>query len=155
ALLGDFDRPGGNVPAPSPKVNDIAEKAALPKELSQTRLGRQERPAGPPVRPGNIAAYDLYQSILEGEPYRVRALVAFGSNLLMANGDTLRGRRALQQLEFFAQIELFETPTSRFADVLLPAADYLEAPALKLGFRYPIEAMAHVQRRPVVVQPLH
>jgi anaerobic selenocysteine-containing dehydrogenase len=154
ALLGDFDQPGGNVPGTDPNVNEIAGRSALSREQSQLRLGRQDRPAGPPVRPGNIAAYDLYQAVLEGEPYPVRALLAFGSNLLLANGDTLRGRAALEKLEFFAQVELFETPTSRFADVLLPAADYLEAPALKLGYRYPIEAMAHVQRRPKVVEPL-
>ncbi|HVA25310.1 MAG TPA: molybdopterin-dependent oxidoreductase [Chloroflexota bacterium] len=153
ALLGDFDRPGGNVPAPGPKVNDI--KGKLAAEAARTRLGRDDRPAGPPVTPGNIAAYDLYGAILEGEPYPVRALVAFGSNMLLANGDTLRGRAALERLEFFAQIELFETPTSKFADVLLPAADFLEAPALKLGFRYPIEAAGHVQRRPQIVEPLH
>jgi anaerobic selenocysteine-containing dehydrogenase len=154
ALIGDFDQPGGNVPGPDPRVNDIAGKSALTREQSQSRLGRQDRPAGPPVRPGNIAAFDLYQAVLEGDPYPVRALLAFGSNLLLANGDTLRGRAAVQKLEFFAQVELFETPTSRFADVLLPAADYLEAPALKLGYRYPVEAQAHVQRRPQVVEPL-
>jgi anaerobic selenocysteine-containing dehydrogenase len=155
ALLGDFDRPGGNVPAPSPKVNDIQAKAVLPGDNVKARLGRSDRPAGPPVKPGNIAAYDVYQAVLEETPYAVRALVAFGSNMLLANGDTLRGRAALEKLEFFAQIELFETPTSKFADVLLPAADFLEAPALKIGFRYPIEAMGHVQRRPEVLPPLY
>ncbi|MFI5269282.1 MAG: molybdopterin-dependent oxidoreductase, partial [Chloroflexota bacterium] len=153
ALLGDFDRPGGNVPSPGPKVNDV--KAKLSTEAAKVRIGRDDRPAGPPVKPGNIAAYDVYRAILEEEPYPVRALVAFGSNMLLANGDTLRGRAALEKLEFFAQIELFETPTSKFADVLLPAADFLEAPALKVGFRYPIEAMGHVQRRPQVVEPLY
>ncbi|MBI4493634.1 MAG: molybdopterin-dependent oxidoreductase [Chloroflexi bacterium] len=153
ALLGDFDRPGGNVPAPEPRVRPIQARSALPEALSQRRLGRQERPIGPPARPGNVAAYDLYEAALEGQPYPVRALVAFGGNLLLANGDTLRGRAALQRLEFFAQMELFHTPTSRLADVLLPAASFLESPALQLGFRYPIEAMAHVQRREAVVEP--
>src|SRR5581483_12240310 len=69
ALLGDFDRPGGNVPAPSPKINDIQAKAALATEASKQRLGREQRPAGPPAKPGNVAAYDLYQAILEREPY--------------------------------------------------------------------------------------
>lgn len=155
ALLGDFDRPGGNVPAPGPKVNDISAKSAMAPETNRSRLGWADRPAGPPVKPGAIAAYDLYQAVLEHQPYEVRALVAFGSNLLLANGDTLRGRAALEKLEFFAQVELFETPTSKFADVLLPAADFLEAPALKIGFRYPVDAMCHVQQRPQVVDPLH
>lgn len=155
ALLGDFDRPGGNVVAPGPNVADVQSRSSLGAEASRSRLGRGERPVGPPVTPGNVAAYDLYDAILDRQPCGVRAVVAFGSNMLLANGDTLRGREALQRLEFFAQVELFETPTSKFADVLLPAADFLEAPALKLGFRYPVEAMSHVQRRPRVVEPLH
>ena len=47
------------------------------------------------------------------------------------------------------------TPTSQYADVLLPAASFLEFESLHLGFRYPIEAAAHVQRRPAAVAPLH
>lgn len=155
ALLGDFDRPGGNVPGPGPRVNDVSARAALPKAMEAIRLGRAERPIGPPATPGTVTAYDLYSAILEGTPYPVRALVSFGANMLLANGDTLRGRAALEHLEFFAQVELVHTPTSRFADVLLPAASWMESSALKVGFRYPIEAMAHVQFREAAVPPLH
>ncbi len=153
ALLGDWDRQGGNVLGPGPLINPIVERGVLPDEMALQRLGRAERPIGPPARPGNAAAYDLYQAVLEEDPYPVRALVAFGGNMLLANGDTLGGREALRRLEFFAQVELTHTPTSRYADVLLPAASFLEFEALHLGFRYPIEAMAHVQRRPAAVAP--
>jgi anaerobic selenocysteine-containing dehydrogenase len=155
ALLGDFDRPGGNVPGPSPRVNDVSGRAALPSAMAALRLGRAERPIGPPATPGTVTAYDLYRAILDGEPYPVRALVSFGANMLLANGDSLRGRRALERLEFFAQIELVHTPTSRFADVLLPAASWMESSALKVGHRYPLDAMAHVRFREAVVPPLH
>lgn len=153
ALLGDWDREGGNVIAPAPKINPIAASNAIPSEMAARRLGRAERPIGPPARPGAVAAYDVYQAILEGNPYPIRAMVSLGGNMLLANGDTLRGREALQRLEFFAQVELTHTPTSRFADVLLPAASFLEFEALLLGFSYPIEAKAHVQRRPAAVAP--
>ena len=155
ALLGDFDRPGGNVPGPSPKVEDVSARAALGQAMEMRRLGRAERPIGPPATPGTVTAYDLYRAILDGEPYPVRALVSFGANALLANGDTLRGRQALERLEFFAQVELVETPTSRFADVLLPAASWMECSALKVGNRYPLEAMAHIQLREAVVPPLY
>ena len=155
ALLGDFDLPGGNVPGVAPRVNDVSAKDALPKGMEQRRLGRAERPIGPAVIPGTVTAYDLYRAILEGEPYRVRAIVSFGANMLMANGDTLQGRAALEQLEFFAQIELVHTPTSRFADVLLPASSWMESSALKIGHRYPAEAMAQIQYREPTVAPLY
>ena len=155
ALLGDFDGRGGNVPGPSPRVNDVSAKAALPAAMAEMRLGRSERPIGPPVTPGTVTAYDLYRAILDGEPYPVRALVSFGANMLLANGDALRGRQALERLPFFAQIELTHTPTSRFADVLLPAASWMESSALKVGHRYPLGSMAHVQFREAVVPPLY
>jgi anaerobic selenocysteine-containing dehydrogenase len=155
ALLGDWDREGGNVLAPGPRVNSVAVKGALGAEMAGQRLGRSERPLGPPARPGAVAAYDLYEAVLEEKPYPVRALVSFGGNMLLANGDTLRGRAALERLEFYAQVELTHTPTSQYADVVLPAASFLEFEALHLGFRYPIEAMAHVQRRPAAIAPRH
>jgi len=155
ALLGDFDAPGGNVPGPAPRVNDVAARAALPKEMAALRLGRAERPIGPPATPGTVTAYDLYRAIVDGQPYPVRAIVSFGANMLLANGDTLRGRAALERLQFFAQIELVHTPTSRFADVLLPAASWMESAALKVGHHYPIETMAHIQWREAAVPPLH
>ena len=155
ALLGDFDVPGGNVPGLSPRVADVAARDALPGHLAARRLGRAERPIGPPATPGTVTAYDLYRAILDGEPYPVRALVSFGANMLLANGDTLRGRAALERLEFFAQVELVQTPTSRFADVLLPAASWMECAALKIGHRYPIETMAHIQWRDAAVPALH
>jgi anaerobic selenocysteine-containing dehydrogenase len=150
ALLGDFDRAGGNVIPPAPRIGDIAARGTLPDEAATLRLGRAERPLGPAaVQPGNIAAFDLYSAILDGSPYRVRALVALGNNVLMANADTVRGREALQQLEFFAQAELFHTPTSQYADVLLPAADFMESESLALS------SGVRAQRRPLVVEPLY
>jgi anaerobic selenocysteine-containing dehydrogenase len=155
ALLGDWDRPGGNVIPQSARVNAVMGRTALPEEMDAIRLGRRERPIGPPAKSGSVAAYDLYDAILDGRPYPVRALLAFGGNMLLANGDTLRGREALRRLEFFAQVELVHTPTSAFADVLLPAATFLESRALKTGQAFPLEGAARIQRRDPAVEPLY
>jgi anaerobic selenocysteine-containing dehydrogenase len=155
ALIGDFDRPGGNVVAPAAGVEPVMARAVLPPAAQARRLGRRERPVGPPSIPGSVTAYDLYRAILDEDPYPVRALVGFGANLLLANGDSLRGRAALERLDFFAQIELVHTPTSRFADVLLPATSWLESSALKIGHRYPIPTAAWAQFREPAVEPLY
>lgn len=149
ALLGDLDRRGGNVFGSGPlRTADVSARDALPREAAARRLGREERPLGPPGG-SSVTAYDLYDAILEGRPYPVRALVTFANNLLLANGDTLRGRRALEKLEFFAVVELFHTPTSAYADVLLPAADFMESEALAI-FR-----SGTARRRPQVVAALY
>src|SRR5262249_29753606 len=61
ALLGDFDRPGGNVSGVGPKVADVSARSTLGPAMEQRRLGRAERPIGPPAIPGTVTAYDLYR----------------------------------------------------------------------------------------------
>jgi anaerobic selenocysteine-containing dehydrogenase len=130
ALVGDWDRPGGNVLLPPPTTGSFSGAVRLPEERAAVRLGRDERPLGPPAVVGQIAAYDVFAAVLEAHPYRVRGLVSFGSNTLLNAGDPRRGREALRNLEFFVQAELFHTPTSALADVLLPAAGFLESDQL-------------------------
>ena len=146
ALLGDLDAPGGNVVPMRPRTLDMAGARAVPAEQAAKRLGREERPLGPPAMPGNITAYDLFEAILEARPYRVRGLLSFGNNTLLNTGDPLRGRAAFERLEFFAQAELFQTPTSRYADILLPAADFLETDTLVIT----ADGVAQRRRRSVM-----
>src|SRR6185503_3614685 len=80
ALIGDFDRPGGNVNFPKVPVNDVGGKEFLPKEANAMRVGRERKPLGPPAKPGNCAAYDIFNAILEERPYPIKALLNFGSN---------------------------------------------------------------------------
>ena len=154
ALLGDFDRPGGNVVLPSVKLAPVEASELLPAAQAARRLGRAERPLGPPARPGQVTGYDLYRAILAGEPYAVKALVGFGGNLLYAHAAPALGREALTRLPFFAQAELFLTPTASFADIVLPAASFLERDNVWAGWPLPLAARGHVQYRPAVVPPV-
>ena len=51
ALLGDIDRPGGNVIFPKVPTNDVSGKEFLPKEMAAMRVGREKKPLGPPAQP--------------------------------------------------------------------------------------------------------
>ena len=149
ALLGDWDRPGGNVVPSRARTRDIVG-APLSEEAAYKRLGRQDRPLGPQAAPpGNIVAYDLFDAVLDARPYSVRALLSFGGNTIMNSADPLHGREAFQKLEFFAQMETFHTPTSAFADVLLPATTFLENDILAITPR----GMA--ERRIPATRPLY
>jgi len=154
ALLGDFDQPGGNVLFPSPPLNAVEGRELLPPAVAARRLGRTTRPLGPPARPGQVAAYDLYRAVLHGDPYPIKALVAFGGNMVMSNAGSPEGRAALCELEFFAQAELFLTPTAALADIVLPATSFLESANLKGGYAFPVAARGHLQYRPAVVPPV-
>ena len=152
ALTGSFDALGGNVVFPAPPAAAITgDELPSAKEMAAT-LGLAERPLGP-ARSGSVTTRELYAAILEGKPYPVRALIGFGSNMLLAHADGGHGREALRALEFYAHADLFMTPTAELADVVLPVASSFERGALKFGFEVSLEAQSHVQFRQAVIPP--
>jgi anaerobic selenocysteine-containing dehydrogenase len=154
ALLGDFDRQGGNVVFPKAPLNNVSGKEFLPKEMAQQRIGREQKPLGPPAKPGNCAAYDIFSAILEGRPYPVKALLNFGSNTIMSTGDSGRARAAFCAVDFAVAAEFFMTPTAELCDYVLPATSFLEMSNLSNDFKHRREGRLHVQYRPAAVEPL-
>lgn len=151
ALTGSLGQPGGNRWFSKPKLNEIAAFDVAAAARSTT-LGLAERPLGPPER-GWVTSRDLFRTIATGQPYPIRALVAFGSNFLVSKPATRHAEEALAKLDFFVQSELFVTPTARWADLLLPAASCWEREGLQAGFMTNQAAEAHLQLRPAVVEP--
>ncbi|MGH7870920.1 MAG: molybdopterin-containing oxidoreductase family protein [Candidatus Binatia bacterium] len=154
ALIGDFDREGGNVSFPKVPVNDVSGKEFLPKEASAIRVGRERKPLGPPAKPGNCAAYDIFNAILDEQPYPIKALLNFGSNTVMSNADSERGREAMKALEFGVAADLFMTPTAALCDYVLPATSFLEMANLTTAFEHRPRGKTHLQYRAAVVEPL-
>jgi anaerobic selenocysteine-containing dehydrogenase/ferredoxin-NADP reductase len=153
ALTGACDRPGGNrwpVPPPTRTLNDYN---ILSPEQQAKALGIAELPLGPPAK-GWITARDFSKAVLEGEPYRVRALVAFGTNFVVSQGHSERNRAALNALEFQVHIDMFMNPTAESADFVLPASTPWERDALKIGFEITQAAVETVQFRPRLIEPV-
>jgi anaerobic selenocysteine-containing dehydrogenase len=153
-LLGDFDRPGGNVIFPKVKVNEVDGKEFLPKEAAAVRIGRERKPLGPPAKPGNCAAYDVFTAIVEETPYAVKALLNFGSNTVMSTADSRRARDAMRKLEFAVAADLFMTPTAELCDYVLPATSFLEMANITTAFEHRRQGKTHLQYRAAVVEPL-
>ena len=154
ALIGDFDRRGGNVNFPKVPVNDVGGKEFLPKEANAIRVGRERKPLGPPAKPGNCAAYDIFNAILDERPYPVKALLNFGSNMIMSNADSRRGCEAMKTLEFGVAADLFMTPTAELCDYVLPATSFLEMANITMAFEHRRKGKTHLQYRSAVVEPL-
>jgi anaerobic selenocysteine-containing dehydrogenase len=154
ALFGNFDQPGGNVVFPKAPLNAVSGKEFLPQEVAQQRIGRERKPLGPPAKPGNCAAYDIFTAVLEGRPYQVKALLNFGSNTIMSTGDSQRAREAFRAVDFAVAAELFMTPTAELCDYVLPATSFLEMASVGNDFRHRAQGKLHVQYRPAVVEPL-
>lgn len=153
ALTGSYDAPGGNVVLPRHPINQVTCPEQLAARQRAKALGAEEFPLGPPKQ-GWITARDLCQAVLSGQPYPVRALVSFGGNLMLSQPDPERTAAALQALEFSVHLDLFENPSARFADILLPVNSPWEHEAIKVGFEISQRAQETVQFRPRMVEPV-
>lgn len=150
ALTGSFDAPGGNVRFAKVPTNPVDGADLICPEQRAKALGLADRPLGP-ARFEFVTGDDFYTAALDGTPYRMRGLVNFGANLVMAHGDSERGRDALAALDFSVHADLFMSPTAELADVVLPVTSAFETEGLKVGFEVDQEAESLVQlRRPLV-----
>ncbi len=152
ALTGDFDRKGGNVQFPAAPSNGIQGEDFLGPEQRAKTLGLGERPLGL-GHYDHVSSEDIYRGAIEGEPYPIRGLVSFGSNLLLAHADGARGREALSRLDFHLHVDLFMNPSAEMADIVLPATSPFESEALKMGFEIGEAANSLIQLRKPLVPP--
>jgi len=152
ALTGSLDARGGNVLFAAVPTNPVDGAELLDPRQRAKAIGVARRPLGP-ARFEFVTGEDLYTAALDGQPYRARGLVNFGANLVMAHGDSARGRDALAALDFFVHADLFMNPTAELADVVLPVTSAFEAEGLKVGFEVSQDAQSLVQLRAPLVAP--
>lgn len=153
ALTGNYDQKGGNVEFPAVPTADISGAEFLSAEQRGKTLGLDRRPLGP-ARFDEICSADLYRAVLDADPYPVRGLVSFGSNLVMAHADGETAVKALQALDLHVHVDVFMNPSAQFADIILPVTTPFESEGLKLGFEISEDACSLVQLRQPLVEPV-
>ncbi|MBW2061804.1 MAG: molybdopterin-dependent oxidoreductase [Deltaproteobacteria bacterium] len=130
AICGNFDRPGGDVhwvppeqvKQKSPFINPgVFGGRFLPPDKASRRVDRHKYPLSGVTHPPSY-----WRSIVTGDPYRIRAMWIVGSNPLVTNTHSLEVEQALRLLEFTVVSDFFLTPTAQLADLVLPAATWLE-----------------------------
>jgi anaerobic selenocysteine-containing dehydrogenase len=85
------------------------------------------------AEPGRVSQMDL-AGVLEDSD-RSRALVAWNINIAASNPEQARLRRALERDDLFTVVvDLFQTDTADLADVVLPAASFLEFDDLVVSY---------------------
>ncbi len=150
AVTGNLEIPGGDLrpdyPLEGPGAADISLRGSLAPELRAKRLGAQSGLLPAFIR---VPAATLMTAILEERPYPVNCLFIQGSNPLHTYAGARRAYQALRKVPFSAVVEHFMTPTAALADIVLPAATYLEFDSVVGPPYYPY---AQVQQR--VVGPI-
>jgi anaerobic selenocysteine-containing dehydrogenase len=138
ALTGNLDAPGGNVIA---RFAFDAVAYALPgaegviklkkKEQDEPRIGREKY--GPFQKFIWRCQTDAaFEQIFTQKPYPIRGMWIQTCNPLAGIGmDPKRWREALLKLDFIVGVDLFMTPTLIYADIVLPAATFLEKEGIR------------------------
>jgi len=126
-ITGNIDVPGGQVLFQQPRIRNVGHFGAhrmLPDIQRDKRLGGERfRLAG---NFGIINPKCVWDAILEEKPYPVKMLFFISSNPLLTRAHARYVRRALEKVEFMAVSDFFITPTAELADIVLPAATWLE-----------------------------
>ncbi|MFC1864963.1 molybdopterin-dependent oxidoreductase [Chloroflexota bacterium] len=129
-ITGNIDVPGGDVfwvpPAgivqTSPVIGQqLPRFEGLPPEMREKKLG-----AGKYRLNTGVHQPSFWNYVLTEKPYPIKALYIMGSNLLVTASNSMRMVEALKKIDFVVAVDLFMTPTAQLADVVLPAASWLE-----------------------------
>lgn len=150
-LTGNLNIRGGNVILPSIPFPDVRGKEFLSSDWEEKSVSKY------PLffRQGRVLSdVELFQSLETDSPYRVKALIVQGGDVVAANSDSERVRSLLSRLDFLVVHDLYLTATAEIADLVLPAASFLERDLL-LYYRYRPRADVNMlawQRR--VVPPI-
>ncbi len=70
-----------------------------------------------------LAATEMFPAMLEG---KMKGLVILGENPVVSDADSHHVEKALKALDFVLVIDIFPTPTSELAHVVLPGASFAE-----------------------------
>lgn len=75
-------------------------------------------------------APSVYQAMISGEPYPVKALVTVASNPLVTQTNVKLVYKAIKSLELYLVHDFWLTPSAEIADYVLPCASWLERPSI-------------------------
>jgi cysteine desulfurase NifS len=125
ALAGQLDVPGGRCFVMNDNNFQLNRGGLVDSPPAERRIGRNRFPVYELYR-DEAHAIDLPESVLNGNPYRVRSLIIQGSSMLTSWPNTDLWEKTLGALDFLVTIDRQLTADAAYADIVLPAATYFE-----------------------------
>jgi anaerobic selenocysteine-containing dehydrogenase len=150
AITGNLDAPGGNVffkPPPVRTLSQFGMHRELSAEQREKQLGGNTYKLA--QRVALVTPKMVWDAILTGKPYPVKAVQLHGSNPVLTRANAREVYKALKQVDFLVVADFFLTPTAELADVVLPAAtwlesDYLGGYFLRHGYLFPRKKIVQI-----------
>jgi anaerobic selenocysteine-containing dehydrogenase len=130
AITGHLDKPGTNVwPAgskmPQPRGVHLMERYT--QEWVDKLVGYEfPAPFQPAMEGTSASLYRLFDSVLTGEKYPIRTIIAPGSQAVASTRGAKRIIEALKKLEFFVILDTTRTADMPYADVVIPISTMYE-----------------------------
>jgi anaerobic selenocysteine-containing dehydrogenase len=125
ALAGQLDVPGGLAIRMRENQFPINRAGLIPNPNVKKALGRDRFPVYSMYR-GESHAIALPDSVLKGEPYKIRGLIVLGGSIITAWPESQVWRDTLSALDFLVTINRHHTADSAYADIVLPATTMYE-----------------------------
>lgn len=131
-ITGNLDKKGAEMegmhilPDPDTRIDALGwEKRLLRlgEEKFKVLSGRQKDFASAHIP-------SVFDAMRTGKPYPIKALMLCGNNGLLGFADSKKTYETFMDLDFICSQELFMTPTTALADVVLPVASWLEVDAV-------------------------
>lgn len=123
ALVGNWDRPGGLVPADKIALHEIEEPEFPFPEVGRVDGIEEKHPL---ARADDGAYVELRDAVLAGTPYPVKGWMVYKQNPLHTLPDRRRTETMLRGMDFVAVVDIAPSDTAWMADVILPESTYLE-----------------------------
>ena len=127
SITGNIDVRGGNIFSPRLPADNILLREKLPEEKAKKRLNDHELFF--PMH-DMISLPSIMDAMVTGKPYPIKGAMVMGGNPLVSLSNTQRVKEAFKKLDFLVAIDLFMTRTGELADLVLPAATFLEKTGL-------------------------
>ncbi len=152
ALTGNLDIPGGNVI--SKYAFDVVAYA-LPGADGAIKLRHAEMDK-PRIGKERYMPFDKFcwrcqtdvtiEQVFSEKPYPIKGMWFQTCNPLAGIGlEPEKWQKAMEKMDFVAVVDLFHTPTTQYADVVLPAATFLEKDSFR-SWWVPLQAIKRVMK---------
>jgi len=159
AITGNIDVPGGNVfNVEAPPLQGKRDMSLRNRDWDEMEKARKESINRHPLYfPFNYCTVpEWVDTMLTGDPYPLKAVIVHGMNPAVISTNSKRVVEALKKVEFLVFIGQYMNRSARLADIVLPAATFLER---SIVTRFPGDARFKVdgtyyQLMQKVIEPL-